>query len=151
MPDVNNCGYSLLHTVSSTAVPASLIISSQVAAQSGEGMNFQTLQEYPVMVTFIVERVGYSDIQTSDHWLFIANCCVWVSFVYALWRFVAKYSNHCLLQFLCLCNRGSLEMSNSFVGSWRGFYLCILELLWAVSLSVSTTYVLTLLMLTKTS
>ena len=76
MPDANNCGYSLLHTVSSTAVPASLIISSQVAAQSGEGMNFQTLQEYPVMVTFIVERVGYSDIQTFDHWLFIASCCV---------------------------------------------------------------------------
>ena len=74
MPDANNnCDYSLLHTVSSTAVPVSLIISSQVAAQSGESMSSQTLQENPVTITFTVEGVGCIDIQTSDHWLFIAN------------------------------------------------------------------------------
>ena len=73
MPDANNnCDYSLLHTLSSTAVPVSLIISSQVDAQSGDSMSSQTLQENPVTITFTVEGVGCIDIQTSDHSLIIA-------------------------------------------------------------------------------
>ena len=84
MSDANiNCGYSSLHTISSTAVPVSLIISSQVAAQSVQSMSSQTLQENPITITFTVEGVGCIDIQTSDHRLFITNWGVQVSFMYA--------------------------------------------------------------------
>ena len=52
---------TFLHTKSSTATPASLIISSQVA---GVNMESRTLQENPVMITFTVEGVGC-----------LAKCC----------------------------------------------------------------------------
>ena len=62
---VSDASTLLLHIVSSTAVPVSLIISSQVVAQSGESMSSQILQENPVSITFTVEGVGCIDIQIS--------------------------------------------------------------------------------------
>ena len=72
--------FFLFHTISSTAVPVSLIISSQVAVQSGESMDSEALQENPVTIVFIVEGVGCLTVCFD---ILTATFCVDLSFMYA--------------------------------------------------------------------
>ena len=122
----HNC-FFLFHTISSTAVPVSLIISSQVAVQSGDSMDSEALRENPVTITFRVEGVGFLTLV-----LWYLKVCLTVTLCVQSTTLCASYHYG-----FCKVLIHKWYMFNFFIGSWWTVQLCFLELFWPVSIILS--------------